>query len=292
LKGGQQLHSLVIITGMSGSGKNSVLKSLEDIGFFCVDNLPTPLIPRLLDMASVSGGKITKLAVVVDVRLGESIADFKGLFGRLKDASFRNTIIFVDASDDVLARRYSETRRIHPLAQDRSLIAGIHAERRQLSEIRAMADLVIDSSDYTVHDLRRYIYETFRESDESEKLNVAVVSFGFKHGLPYNSDLVFDVRFLPNPNFVPELKQLTGNDHQVAAYMGQFEETGQILEKVADMLEYLLPRYTREGKSYLTIAIGCTGGRHRSVLVANELRKRLQKDGRRVSLIHRDLHLK
>jgi RNase adapter protein RapZ len=292
LKGAQQLQSLVIITGMSGSGKNSVLKSLEDFGFFCVDNLPTPLIPRLLEMTAVSGGKITKLAVVVDVRLRESTADFKSLFGRLKEAAFKTTIIFVDASDDVLARRYSETRRLHPLAHDRSLIAGIHAERRELSEIRAMADLVIDSSDYTVHDLRRYLYETFRESEESEKLNIAVVSFGFKHGLPYNSDLVFDVRFLPNPNFVPDLKHLTGNDSEVADYMHQFQETAEILEKIGDMLEYLLPRYTREGKSYLTIAVGCTGGRHRSVLVANELRKRLQRDGLKITLIHRDLHLK
>ncbi len=287
-----ELKSLVVITGMSGSGKRTVHKAFEDIGYFCVDNLPTPLISRLLQMTAVSGGKISQLAVVIDMRLGESTAGMKALFANLKQKPFRTTIIFVDASNDVIARRYSETRRVHPLAQHTSLTEGIQAERRKLSEIRAMADLVIDTSDFSVHDLRRLIYENFQQTEAADQLNVTIISFGFKHGLPYNSDLVFDVRFLPNPNFVPELKPLTGNDPEVCQFMASCQETQEILAKIQDMLEYLLPRYSREGKSYLTIGIGCTGGRHRSVMLANELKKRLASEGRKINLIHRDLHLR
>jgi UPF0042 nucleotide-binding protein len=292
LKSSRELQSLVIITGMSGSGKRSIFKVFEDMGYFCVDNLPTRLVPRLIDMTALSGGNITKVAIVIDVRLRESVSGFKALFNRLKKRPFRTTIIFVDASDDVLARRYSETRRIHPLARERSLLEGIRAERRNLSDIRAMADMVVDTSDFSVHDLRRFIYENFQETSATGKLNVAIVSFGFKHGLPYNSDLVFDVRFLPNPNFVARLKRLTGADPEVIEYMSACPETHEVLAKITDMLEYLLPRYLREGKSYLTVAIGCTGGQHRSVMVANELKKRLERDGRKINLIHRDLHLK
>jgi len=192
----------------------------------------------------------------------------------------------------VLARRYSETRRIHPLAERQSLTEGIKAERRELSEIRALADLIVDTSDFSVHDLRNRIYEQFARETAEDKLNVSVVSFGFKHGIPYNADLVFDVRFLPNPHFVPELKDLTGNHQQVVEFMFNSQETKEILSKIEDMLEYLLPRYAKEGKSYLTISVGCTGGRHRSVMVANELARRLARDGRRINLIHRDIHAK
>ncbi|RPI25610.1 MAG: RNase adapter RapZ [Acidobacteria bacterium] len=292
LKTVSELKSLVVITGMSGSGKRTIYKAFEDIGYFCVDNLPTALIPRLLEMSALSGGKISELAIVVDARLGESVSGFKPLFESLKQAPYRTTIIFVDASDDVLARRYSETRRVHPLAQNRSLTEGIRAERRKLSEIRAMADLVIDTSDLNVHDLRRQIYEDFRHSEAGDHLLVTIISFGFKHGIPYNSDLVFDVRFLPNPNFVPELKSLSGNDPEVCRYMSNCSETHEILAKITDMLEYLLPRYSREGKSYLTIGIGCTGGRHRSVMLANELKKQLASENRRINVIHRDLNLR
>jgi len=292
LKTTSELKSLVVITGMSGSGKRTVYKAFEDMGYFCVDNLPTPLVPRLLEMTAVSGGKISQLAIVIDVRLGESVSNFKPLFASLKQSLFRTTIVFVDASDDVLARRYSETRRVHPLAQQRSLTEGIRAERRALSEIRAMADLVIDTSELTVHDLRRLVYESFQPSEAGDHLIVTIISFGFKYGIPFNSDLVFDVRFLPNPNFVPELKSLTGNDPEVCRFMSNCKETHEILAKITDMLEYLLPRYSREGKSYLTIAIGCTGGRHRSVMLANDLKKRLNGENRRIKVIHRDLHLK
>ncbi len=287
-----RLESLVIITGMSGSGKHTVFKAFEDLGYFCVDNLPTPLIPRLIQMSTASGGKILRLAIVVDIRLKESKAAFKKLFHQLKESLTKSTIIFVDARDEVLARRYSETRRVHPLAQDKSLMEGVRAERRKLAPIRAMADLVIDSSDFSVHDLRNFIYENFQRTDPGEQLNISVVSFGFKHGIPYNSDLVFDVRFLPNPNFVPHLKAKTGIDPGVVEFMQGYPETAEIIHRIEDLLEYLIPKYAAEGKTYLTIAIGCTGGRHRSVMIASELGRRLSKDGRSVNTIHRDLDSK
>ncbi len=275
---------------MSGSGKHTVFKALEDLGFFCVDNIPTALIPRLLQITAVSGGQIKKLAVVVDVRLGQSIAGFHKLFAQLKHTPFRSTVVFVDASDEVLARRYSETRRVHPLAHDTTLLEGVRAERQQLSSIRAMADLIIDTSDFSVHDLRRLIDDTFRDDQTPGQLRVSVVSFGFKYGLPFNADLVFDVRFLANPHFEADLKPLTGGDPRVVEFMLRHAETAEILGKMEDMLLYLLPKYTDEGKTYLTIAIGCTGGRHRSVMVANEIGRRMTAQGYGVNLIHRDIH--
>lgn len=285
-----KLQSLVIITGMSGSGKHTAFNAFEDLGYFCVDNLPTSLISRLIQMSDASGGELQELAIVIDVRLGEPLEGFEKLFGEIRQSHTHAKIIFVDASTEVLARRYGETRRLHPLAQDTTLLEGIRAERRRLASVRTLADLVIDTSDFSVHDLRDFIYQNFQRTDQEEVLNVSLVSFGFKNGIPHNSELVFDVRFLPNPYFVPALKEQTGNDPSVAQYMLKQPETGEILGRIHDMLEYLLPKYTREGKKYLTISIGCTGGRHRSVLVANELQKRLKKKGRKVHLIHRDLH--
>ncbi|MGH9341512.1 MAG: RNase adapter RapZ [Acidobacteriota bacterium] len=290
MKNSHQLRSLVIITGMSGSGKHTVFKAFEDLGYFCVDNLPTALIPRLTEMAGASGGRIEKLAIVVDVRLGEFVAEFKKLFGELKQYPFKSTIIFVDASDEVLVRRYSETRRVHPLAHDKTLLEGIRAERRKLSTLRALAHMVIDTSSQSVHDLRTLIYDNFKDDYEGDHLNISILSFGFKHGLPYNSDLVFDVRFLPNPNFVPEFQSKTGNDPEVIEFMRDHPETEEILGRIYDLLEYLLPKYAKEGKTYLTIAIGCTGGRHRSVMIAGELKRRLANSERKINLIHRDLH--
>ncbi len=284
------LQSLIIITGMSGSGKHTAFKAFEDLGHFCVDNLPTSLISRLIQMSEASGGEIQQLAIVIDVRLGKPLAGFEKFFSEIRQLYPNAKIIFVDASTEVLARRYGETRRVHPLAQDKTLLEGIRAERKRLSSIRALADLVIDTSDFTVHELRNFIYQNFQRTDQEEVLNVSLVSFGFKNGIPHNSELLFDVRFLPNPNFVADLKEQTGNDPSVAKYMLKQPETEEILGRIHDMLEYLLPQYTREGKKYLTISIGCTGGRHRSVLVANELQKRLKRKGRKVNLIHRDLH--
>ncbi len=241
-------------------------------------------------MSVAAGGELQEVAIVIDVRLGEPLEGFEKLFGEIRKSHAHAKIIFVDASTEVLARRYGETRRLHPLAQDTTLLEGIRAERRRLASVRTLADLVIDTSDFSVHDLRDFIYQNFQRTDQEEVLNVSLVSFGFKNGIPHNSELVFDVRFLPNPYFVPALKEQTGNDPSVAEYMLKQPETGEILGRIHDMLEYLLPKYTREGKKYLTISIGCTGGRHRSVLVANELQKRLKKKGRKVNLIHRDLH--
>ncbi len=285
-----KLQSLVIITGMSGSGKHTAFNAFEDLGYFCVDNLPTSLISRLIQMSVAAGGELQEVAIVIDVRLGEPLEGFEKLFGEIRKSHAHAKIIFVDASTEVLARRYGETRRLHPLAQDTTLLEGIRAERRRLASVRTLADLVIDTSDFSVHDLRDFIYQNFQRTDQEEVLNVSLVSFGFKNGIPHNSELVFDVRFLPNPYFVSALKEKTGNDPSVAQYMLKQPETGEILGRIYDMLEYLLPKYTREGKKYLTISIGCTGGRHRSVLVANELQKRLKKKGRKVNLIHRDLH--
>ena len=275
---------------MSGSGKHTAFNAFEDLGYFCVDNLPTSLISRLIQMSIAAGGELQEVAIVIDVRLGEPLEGFEKLFGEIRQSHTHAKIIFVDASTEVLARRYGETRRLHPLAQDTTLLEGIRAERRRLASVRTLADLVIDTSDFSVHDLRDFIYQNFQRTDQEEVLNVSLVSFGFKNGIPHNSELVFDVRFLPNPYFVPALKEQTGNDPSVAKYMLKQPETVEILDRIHDMLEYLLPKYTREGKKYLTISIGCTGGRHRSVLVANELQKRLKKKGRKVNLIHRDLH--
>ena len=285
-----KLQSLVIITGMSGSGKHTAFNAFEDLGYFCVDNLPTSLISRLIQMSVAAGGELQEVAIVIDVRLGEPLEGFEKLFGEIRKSHTHAKIIFVDASTEVLARRYGETRRLHPLAHETTLLEGIRAERRRLASVRTLADLVIDTSDFSVHDLRDFIYQHFQRTDQEEVLNVSLVSFGFKNGIPHNSELVFDVRFLPNPYFVSALKEKTGNDPSVAQYMLKQPETGEILGRIHDMLEYLLPKYSREGKKYLTISIGCTGGRHRSVLVANELQKRLKKKGRKVNLIHRDLH--
>ena len=285
-----ELKSLVILTGMSGSGKHTAFNAFEDLGYFCVDNLPTSLISRLVEMSTASGGEIRQLAIVIDSRLGESLTGFETLFSQIKQLSTRSTIVFFDASNEVLARRYSETRRVHPLGRDQSLLEGIRLERKKLSGIRSVADQVVDTSEFSVHDLRNWIYQDFQLAEEEATLNISLVSFGFKHGLPYNSELVFDVRFLPNPHFEPDLKEKTGNDPEVVAYMLKHPETGEILGRIHDMLEYLLPKYTREGKKYLTISVGCTGGRHRSVMLANELKKLLEQASRKVNLVHRDLH--
>lgn len=285
-----KLKSLTVITGLSGSGKHTVFKAFEDLGYFCVDNIPIPLIPRLIHLSGATEGKIDKLAVVVDARLGEAIHDLKKLVADLKQYPFRTVLMFVEASETTLARRYSETRRMHPLAPNRNVLDGIREEQEKLREVRSLADIVLNTSDYTVHELRKFVEENFRDTENADSLIITVMSFGYKNGIPFNADLVFDVRFLPNPNFEPELKAKTGSDPEVVDYMEQFADTGIILDKITDFLRYLIPKYMEEGKSYLTIAIGCTGGRHRSVMVANALRQRVEKMNFRVNLIHRDIH--
>ncbi|MBI4456205.1 MAG: RNase adapter RapZ [Acidobacteria bacterium] len=286
-----QLRSLVIITGLSGSGKHTVFKAFEDLGYFCVDNIPIPLIPRLIQLSGATAGRIDKLALVVDARLGEAIQDLKNMVKDLRHYPTRTVLMFVEASEEALARRYSETRRVHPLAPDRDVLEGIREEQRKLRDIRSLADVVLNTSDYTVHELRRFVEENFRDVEATDSLVITVMSFGYKNGIPFNADLVFDVRFLPNPNFEAGLKEKTGSDPEVVQYMKQFADTDTVLEKIADLLRYLIPKYIQEGKSYLTIGVGCTGGRHRSVMVADALRQRLQETGLKINVVHRDIHM-
>lgn len=277
---------LVVITGLSGSGKGTVLKSLEDHGFYAVDNLPLDLIPKFAELTRDSPN-IRRAALVVDVREGDNLLRFPEVYARLKK-EMRARLVFVDAEDEVLVRRYSETRRPHPLGKSKSVLGSVQAERQQLAAIRALADHVMHTSAMNVHELRKRVGEIFGKVDEA-KLRISVISFGFRHGLPPESDLVFDVRFLPNPNYIPEFKEKTGRHVGVARYIHGFAQTGEFLERLTSMLMFLIPHYVAEGKSYLTIAIGCTGGHHRSVTIAEEIRRRLRKAGYASTSSHRDI---
>jgi len=277
---------LVIITGMSGSGKASVLKAFEDLGYYCVDNLPVGLIPRFAELVGQSS-EIKRTALVVDVREGAQLSTLPEIVKSVKRL-LPTQMIFLEAADAVLLRRYSETRRPHPLGTNTTVKASLAAERRHLRGIRALADLVIDTSKFNVHELRAYITERFRKQESDKSILVSCVSFGFRHGVPEDADLVFDVRFLPNPHFVPEFRPLTGRDPKVAKYIGSFPQTKQFIKRISQLLIYLLPHYIGEGKSYLTISFGCTGGQHRSVMIAEEVSQRLRKAGYRVKVVHRD----
>lgn len=283
----------IVLTGLSGAGKSQAIRALEDLGYFCVDNLPVTLIPTMADLALRSDGAIAKAAVVVDVREGAMLKRFPGLFRKLKQTRELNpSLIFLDASDDALVRRFSETRRPHPLGKDRSTVEGIAAERLLLKPIRAMADEVIDTSTMTVHELRRAFMTSPAGDARAAGPLVTLMSFGFKHGIPLDADLVFDVRFLPNPHFVPALRPQTGKDRAVVQYLGKYPETAEFLDRVGSLLRFLLPHYASEGKSYVTVAIGCTGGRHRSVALAEALRKQLADlEGLRLRVRHRDIAL-
>jgi UPF0042 nucleotide-binding protein len=280
-------RELVIITGLSGSGKGTVLKVLEDLGFYSVDNLPIELIPKFAELTSVSPN-IRRAALVVDIREGESLKKFPSIYKSLR-RELRTTLVFLEAADDMLVRRFSETRRPHPLGKDTTVAQSIESERNTLSSIRALADLKIDTSKFTVHELRDAVREKFEGARDDSRIMVQVTSFGFRHGIPTDSDLVFDVRFLPNPNYIPEFKPLTGRHPSVARYIRSFPQTQEFIERISDLLQYLLPHYIREGKSYLTISFGCTGGQHRSVMMADEFRKRLAKAGYKVKESHRDM---
>ncbi len=278
---------LVIITGMSGSGKASVLKAFEDLGYYCVDNLPVELIPRFAEMA-LQSAEIRRTALVVDVREGSKLEQLPGILKAVRRL-IPTKVAFLEASDAVLLRRFSETRRPHPLGTDTPVNTSIKAERGHLAAIRALADIVIDTSKFNVHELRAHITERFREQATEKNILVSCVSFGFRHGVPEEADLVFDVRFLPNPHFVPEFRQLTGRHPRVAKYIRSFPQTQEFIHRISDLLVYLLPHYIREGKSYLTISFGCTGGQHRSVMISEEVGKRLHKAGYRVKVVHRDM---
>ena len=278
---------LVIITGMSGSGKASALKAFEDLGYYCVDNLPVELIPRFAELA-LQSGEILRTALVVDVREGTQLERLPAIRTSVK-RMIATRVIFLEASDAALLRRFSETRRPHPLGTRTTVRASLGAERRHLRAIRKLADLVIDTSKFNVHELRAHLTDRFKQhSGSHQTILVSCVSFGYKHGLPDDADLVFDVRFLPNPHFVPEFRALTGRDPRVAKYIRSFPQTQEFINRISELLIYLLPHYIREGKSYLTISFGCTGGQHRSVMIAEDVNKRLRKAGYKVKVVHRD----
>jgi UPF0042 nucleotide-binding protein len=278
----------IVLTGLSGSGKSQAIRALEDLGYFCVDNLPTTLIPTLANLAI--RGDLGRVAIVVDVREGNFLSSFPKIFKRIRRITRLNPVlIFLEASDATLMRRFSETRRPHPLAPDRSAREGIHDERARMTPIRQMADAIVDTSDMTVHELRQFFMGLSRNRSGA-RLVVTVLSFGYKHGVPVDADLVFDVRCLPNPHFVPALRRRTGRDHAVVAFMEGDGSTREFIERLEDYLRYVLPRYVAEGKSYLTIAIGCTGGRHRSVMIAERLKRALADTaGARMRVRHRDI---
>ena len=278
--------NLVIITGMSGSGKASVLKAFEDLGYYCVDNLPIGLIPRFADLVKQSS-EIEKAALVADIREGEQLKRLPAIIRGLKK-QVKTTVLFLEASDDVLLRRFSETRRPHPLGKDSTVKSALSEERQRLQRIRDMADFVVDSSRFNVHELRAHITSKFTAGSTEKGILISIVSFGYKTGVPSDVDLVFDVRFLPNPHFVPEFRPLTGRHPQVAKYIRSFPQTQEFIDRISDLLIYLIPHYIREGKSYLTIAFGCTGGQHRSVMISEDVKKRLAKAGYRVKVVHRD----
>jgi len=279
---------LVIVTGLSGSGKGSVLKTFEDLGYYCVDNLPLELIPTFADLYMRAGGEIQRAALVVDIRGGQALRQFPRFYRRLQ-RELPTTLVFVEASKEALLRRFSETRRPHPLGPQLTLREGIREERRLMQEIRGLADVLVDTTDFTPHDLRRFVTERFAGTDRARPLAVSLVSFGYRYGIPADADLVFDVRFLPNPNFVPRLKKLTGRDVRVMRYVFSFPQAQAFLSRLGELLRYLIPHYVREGKSYLTVAFGCTGGRHRSVAIAKRLREELGRQKIPVRVIHRDL---
>lgn len=280
-------RELVIITGLSGSGKGTVLKVLEDLGFYSVDNLPMELIPKFAELTQDSPN-IRRAALVVDIREGVTLSQFPKMFRALK-RRLPVRLVFLEAEDATIVRRFSETRRPHPLGSDVTVVEGVETERARLEPIRALAEHIIDTSKFTVHELRDLIQATFGGSRDESKMMISVISFGFKHGVPSDADLVFDVRFLPNPNYIPEFKPLTGKNSRVARYIASYPQTREFLDRIHDLLLFLLPHYVREGKSYLTIAFGCTGGQHRSVMMAAEIKKRLAVQGYRVKESHRDM---
>lgn len=279
----------VILTGMSGAGKSSVLKFFEDIGYFCVDNLPPSLIPKFIELCDKPGTEIEKVAIGIDIRGGKLFDDFFTYLSEIKNENNSFEILFLDCSDEILLKRYKETRRRHPLAKGERLITGIVRERELLSDIRRKSDYIIDTSHILARQLKQKINDIFIENKEFDSLMINVLSFGFKYGVPSDADLVFDVRFLPNPFYIDELKPLTGNDVSVHDYVMRYEESNIFLQKLLDMINFLIPNYIKEGKNQLVIAIGCTGGKHRSVTLANELYNELNKLKYSTIITHRDI---
>jgi UPF0042 nucleotide-binding protein len=284
------LQDLVIITGTSGSGKGTVLKTFEDLGFFCIDNLPVALIPKLMEGFQETGSDVTRAVLVIDIRAGEKLADLVQILRKLRKAAFHLFVLYLEAEDKVLVRRFSETRRPHPLTGEKSLREAIKVERTLLGSLRELADVTLDTSGYTVHEIKALVMERFKKHAQTPALNIHLLSFGYKQGVPLEADLMFDARFLPNPHFVPRLKTSHGKDKCVVKYLQSFPETAEFIRRVGNLLKYLLPKYVREGKRYLTVAVGCTGGRHRSVYVVEELAKLLSNKKRSIHVQHRDIN--
>ena len=279
----------VIVTGLSGAGKTEATKSLEDIGYFCVDNLPPKLIPKFAEACNT--GQINKVALVMDIRGGVFFDDLFESLEYLRKNNFKYEILFLDCSDEVLVKRFKQNRRSHPLSPNGRVLTGINIERKKLREVQDKADIIIDTSKYTIKDLREKINEYFGDyKSVEEEISISVLSFGFKYGIPVDSDLVFDVRFIPNPFYIPELKPLSGMDEPVKEYVLKQQETKDFLEKLNDMLKFLIPNYAKEGKKQLIVSIGCTGGRHRSVAIANAVYEELKKEDFNTSIEHRDIN--
>jgi RNase adapter protein RapZ len=278
---------LVVLTGLSGSGKSTVLKTFEDMGFYCVDNLPVELMPIFAELHAAGDGDFARAALMIDAREGSHLQKLLPLLKHLrKDHPI--TLVFIEAHHDALLRRYSETRRPHPLGKEKSVRDSLLQESALMEPIRKLADVVIDTTRFNVHELRHFVTERFRNPDQ-RPLMLSVVSFGYKHGVPTDADLIFDVRFLPNPHFVPRLREFSGKDPKVRRYIRSFPQTGEFLRRVESLLTYLMPHYIQEGKSYLTIAFGCTGGRHRSVMMSEVIGKHLGKHGVITKVVHRDI---
>lgn len=280
-------RDLVILTGLSGSGKASALKAFEDLGFYAVDNMPVSLMPPFAELVAHSRD-IRRAALVVDVREGHGLERFPAILRDIR-RTLPTTVVFLEASRAALLARYSETRRPHPLGREARVTRALQQERRLLEPIRNVADVVIDTTKFNVHELRAYIQNKFVRENEDKTLLISSISFGYKKGVPLDADLVFDVRFLPNPHFVPEFRNLTGKDPKVENYIVSFPQTREFLDRVTELLLFLLPHYIHEGKSYLTLAWGCTGGQHRSVMIAEEIARRLDRHGFRVKVAHRDM---
>ncbi len=279
----------VVVTGMSGGGKSTALKMLEDTGFYCVDNLPVSLLEKFIELIATPDSEITKVALGLDVRAGHSFAGVTDILYKQKEKGYELEILFMDAQDKTLVKRYKETRRVHPLAMEGRIEDGIRQERELLAEIRKKVDFVIDTTNLLTRELKEELDRIFIQNEEYNNLMITLLSFGFKYGIPADADLVFDVRFLPNPYYIDELKQKTGNDKEVQDYVMQFPEAGIFLDKLTDMLDFLIPNYIKEGKYQLVVAIGCTGGQHRSVTLAGELYARMKnRGGYGIKLFHRE----
>ena len=279
----------VVITGLSGSGKGSALKTFEDLGYYCIDNLPIDLIPLFAELCVSSGTEFHQTAMVVDVREGSALRRFPKIYRQLSSMGVTTKLFFLEAATPILVRRYSETRRPHPLTARQAVSQSIAIERKKLQAIRGLADAVIDTTTFTVQELRRTIMERFTERKQQRPLHINILSFGYRYGVPPMSDLVFDVRFLPNPNFVASYRERTGNDARVQRYVLSFKQSRELLRRLSDLLKFLIPQYVAEGKSYLTIAVGCTGGRHRSVVIANQLDQLFKALHYGTTLEHRDI---